>query len=121
MILFLDDNPYRTKKFKSEVPQAFTAETAQEMIALLTKEEEVEMLFLDHDLGGKEYVNSDEANCGMEVVRWIIAHQPKIGQVVIHSCNPPAAQRMEDALAAAGYDVVRVPFPSLKLQAIKPQ
>ncbi len=128
MILFLDDDHNRTKKFKSSVPWAYTAETAQEMISLLKKcienNEVVEMLFLDHDLGLRQFVDSSDPNTGMEVVRWLEEYQqykavPKIDQIIVHSCNPPASYAMEAALKNLGYEVVRIPFPNLKLENIE--
>ena len=123
MILFLDDDHNRINKFRASVPWANIVETAQDMISLLKKctenKEHIEMLFLDHDLGGEQFVNSDRPDTGMEVVRWIAINKPKIDQIVVHSCNPPAAYRMEDELKDLGYDVLRIPFPSLKLETIK--
>jgi uroporphyrinogen-III synthase len=110
MILFLDDDKYRTAKFRSTVPSAFTAETAGEMIALLKKSEVVKHLFLDHDLGNEQFVSSEIENCGMEVVRWIVANKPNIEHIVVHSLNGYAAEEMKAKLKDAGYDVERIPF-----------
>ena|ERR1700723_2550299 len=114
MILFLDDNLDRTKAFKSYFPQAITTETAQETIDVLAnKENEFELVFLDHDLGGETYVDSSGKNTGMEVVRWIVANKPKVGKFVVHSCNIYAATAMTDTLLREGYEVERIPFTYL--------
>jgi CheY-like chemotaxis protein len=114
MILFLDDNKYRTKTFKSNVPQATTTETAEGMIALLKNcIEPVDVLYLDHDLGGKEYVSSSDKDCGMEVVRWIIENKPIIAKIVVHTCNPSAGKEMQAKLVEAGYNTDYIPFTSL--------
>ena len=114
MILFLDDDSNRTKKFRSYFPAASTAATADEMISLLQSSEEFEAVFLDHDLGGEQYADSNNKNTGMEVVRWIETNQPIVEQFVIHSCNYPAAQEMASRLRALGYSkVFTTPFPSL--------
>ena len=69
------------------------------------------MIFLDHDLGGEVYVDSDIENCGMEVVRWFEEVRPDFkGMIIIHSWNAPAAYDMEARLSRAGYTVRRTPF-----------
>lgn len=118
MILFLDDDKYRTKRFKSVIPSAFTAETADQMVALLSKitdAEPAESVFLDHDLGGEVYVDSSLPNTGMEVVRWIVANKPAINQIIVHSLNHSAASRMVSHLKEQGYNVEAIPFTALFL------
>lgn len=95
--LFLDDNKERTKTFLRSVPSSDTALTAKECIEKL-KEEEYDCVFLDHDLGGEIYVESEREDCGMEVVRWIVENSPKIKKIVIHTCNTPAATEMYNKL-----------------------
>ena len=117
MILFLDDNPHRTKKFLSEVPSAICTTTAQGMIDLLKKlTEPAKFVFLDHDLQGETHVDSRGANTGMEVVRYIEKNKPSIEKIVVHSCNYPAAVQMTERLANIGYDVQRIPFSCLKFE-----
>lgn len=114
-ILFLDDNPTRTRAFRSEVPSAVCVETAADCIKLLD-EREWDYVFLDHDLGGEEWVGSDREDCGMEVVRWLIANRPQFirdlnpPKVIVHSHNHPAANEMTFKLRDAGYNVMKVPF-----------
>ncbi len=110
MILFLDDDPRRTKTFQSHVPQAMCAATAMDMINLLSSYGEVAIAFLDHDLGGEQFVDSNRPDCGMEVVRWVVANRPNVKQFIIHSLNTPAAQSMEISLIEAGYEAIRIPF-----------
>jgi hypothetical protein len=74
------------------------------------KGNEWDIMCLDHDLGGETYVDSDNKNTGMEVVRWIVANKPKIGQIFVHSYNVGAAHVMAQDLSKAGYAVVRAPF-----------
>jgi DNA-binding NarL/FixJ family response regulator len=116
MILFLDDDPYRTKRFRMTYPSAHTFETAQQIIDALDRlEAPAEVVFLDHDLGGETFVDSSNKNTGMEVVRWIEEHRPPIDKIVVHSMNHPAAERMGYRLEASGYEVSIVPFITLKL------
>jgi hypothetical protein len=120
MILFLDDNPERLFLFKSSVPSARLAATAEEMIDLIKRHKgsDIECLYLDHDLGGKIYVDSNDKETGMEVVRWIIENHPSIKNIVIHSHNTDAAQLMLVALLRAGYVVECIPFIDLKLREL---
>lgn len=111
-ILFLDDNQYRIFVAISKLGddnEISIVMTAQEAIEMLEKHV-FDVVYLDHDLGGKVYQSSDEENCGMEVVRWIIKNLPPIGKIVIHSWNIPAAMRMKEMLWRAGYNVVQSPF-----------
>ena len=111
-VLFLDDNPDRTKKFRSWFPSAETAETADEIIALLIKGD-TDHLFLDHDLGGEVYVDPDLPNTGMAVVRWIEENKPSIEKIIIHSLNADRAVEMVVRLTLAGYQASRNPFTKL--------
>jgi CheY-like chemotaxis protein len=112
-ILFLDDDEQRIAAFQKRITDAKIARTAKEMIDLLTANEIVDLLFLDHDLGGEIYVKSDREDCGMEVVRWIVANKPKLGSVFVHSHNEPAAIEMVAKLMDAGYSANWMPFSSL--------
>jgi hypothetical protein len=103
---------------KYSCPSAFCAETAEQMIALLQKHAGPDVFaFLDHDLGGKQWVDSAEKNTGMEVVRWIVANKPPLKHVVVHSHNNIAAKEMRLKLADAGYSVEEVPFYRLDFDA----
>jgi hypothetical protein len=113
-IAFLDDDAVRTKKFLSSTPSAQTAVTAEEMIALLQKEQEWEYVFLDHDLGGEIFVDPNNKNTGSEVARWIVANKPKITSIIVHSLNFDASRRMVSDLVKAGYNTHYIPFTSFK-------
>lgn len=114
VVVFLDDNPNRTKLFRSQHPYADTCETSQACIGLLSKymerNEDITYLFLDHDLGGEIHVDSSREDTGMEVVRWMQENTPAVGTVVVHSHNQPAAANMVSKLHSAGYHVVGLPF-----------
>ena len=117
IILFLDDCPRRTKKFRSKYPCAKTAETAQGIIEKIDQEKTIDCLFLDHDLGGQHYVDSAEKNCGMEVVRHLVKNpHTGITKVIVHSLNRPAGIEMTQKLKDAGYKAVYFPFINLDLK-----
>ena len=114
-ILFLDDNNERIetaiKYFSSDDYDLMIAKTAHHAIKLL-KIQGFELVYLDHDLGGEVFVNSNREDCGMEVVRWMCSNKMKInvGRVIVHSWNYPAATEMRNKLKDAGYDVCQSPF-----------
>lgn len=119
-VLFLDDNKNRTKRFCSELPFAHTAETAQGMIELIQKHrnEKIDFIFLDHDLGGEVMVSSNREDCGMEVVRWLVTNKTNVEQVIAHTLNYDAGKEMVAKLREVGYEAMHVPFIRL-MQTIK--
>lgn len=112
-ILFLDDSKERTRIFSSWIPSADTAETADEFINLIKKNKEIDLAFLDHDLGATTFQNSNDKNCGMEVVRWICKNKPSIKNIVIHSLNYSASLEMKSKLEDYGYKVHKIDFLTL--------
>lgn len=94
-VIFLDDNEERQKYFKSQLPFAKQTWTAEDTIEMIEKQEDkIDFLFLDHDLGGEIYVDTDREDCGMEVVRWLMSNDKKIDHIIIHSFNSDAAKEM---------------------------
>ena len=95
--LVLEDDHNRARKFKQRFLErgwsGIFTETAKEAIEHL-KTTDFDIVFLDHDLGGEVFVNTDGSNTGSEVARWM-AKNPKKGYVVIHSLNTPAALVMQ--------------------------
>jgi|WetSurMetagenome_2_1015567.scaffolds.fasta_scaffold02116_19 CheY-like chemotaxis protein len=107
-ILFLDDDPYRQKWFKSMLPSAVCVWTAEDAIAELPGQQ-WDFVFLDHDLGGEAYVDSKRPDTGMEVARWLRENQVSIATVVLHSMNPAGRANMKSALEPI-YFVLEIPF-----------
>lgn len=115
-VFVLEDNEERIKWFRSHYPSAMVYTTAAEAIKWLTVSKssvEWDLIFLDHDLGGTSYADSNSPLHGMEVVRWIEQNHPKAKRIIIHSLNYPAAIEMEKRLHEAGYPVYRMPFHRL--------
>ena len=114
-VLVLEDNEDRVRKFRRElvgnvVDFALDAEAALAFIGAHA----YDLIFLDHDLGGEEMVDSGGANTGYRVAS-CLARDGKNGaaRVVLHSCNPSGAGMMALALPHA----VRAPFVSLDIAA----
>ena len=112
--LFLDDSKERTKFFKQYFPNAKCVETAKECIEKLS-EEDWDVVFLDHDLGGKVMVSESELETGSEVVRWIKNNKPKVKAFILHSLNFPARENMYKNLLDCGYKVKEIPFIQISI------
>jgi CheY-like chemotaxis protein len=98
-ILILEDDHYRHLAFEKALVGNYVkiVETAQECIALL-KDESWGALFLDHDLGGEQMVESGDGT-GYEVACWLEEYTQRIPPlVIIHSLNPGGAAKMNAAL-----------------------
>lgn len=113
-LIFLDDDENRCNLVRKKLPGMVKyAHTAQDCIKRIQEMEEISILFLDHDLGGEVYVDTDREDCGMEVVRWIENNNPLIRNIVVHSMNKPAADEMVQRLQDASYNASYVPFTVL--------
>jgi len=111
-ILFLDDDEKRIDTFGKKIYPDFAniVTTASTAIQYLNSIPSWDYVFLDHDLGGEQLVDSNRKDCGMEVVRWIVQHKPNIDQIVVHSWNSPAGNEMVAKLRDAGYNAEYKPF-----------
>jgi DNA-binding response OmpR family regulator len=106
-ILILEDDFDRMDSFRDNLKdhKVVIVHTAQECIDML-KDHEWDMLFLDHDLGGEQMVDSEEENTGATVAKFLSRNlKYKPPTVIIHSMNPPGAQYMMDLLPGS----LRVP------------
>jgi hypothetical protein len=112
-ILFLDDRSKRIhsaiKKFANDDLTIVT--NVKECLRFLS-EEEWDVVYLDHDLGGEEFCDPDSPTCGMEIVRYIgkteYPIKKKWPEFIIHSSNVFAATLMEDGLDELGFSVKRM-------------
>ena len=100
-ILFLDDNLQRHQAFKDKFPQHDTTyvETAEAAIECF-KNNEYDVACLDHDLGGRAYVNSfGEEPTGYTVAKWLSENPDRQPNTIyIHSFNPVGAANMHSLL-----------------------
>lgn len=110
-IVFLDDDPNRQKVFGTACSGAVIyTTTAQQTIEAIISLPEIDVLFLDHDLGGEVYVDSSREDTGAEVARWIKDYKPVIHNIVIHTYNSAGAKTMLHLLR--DYNVSYMPFAS---------
>ena len=112
-ILFLDDNMERIKKIKRCIKSLIITKTVEQTIRELEKCEEWNIVFLDHDLGGEEHVDSNRKDSGMEVARWIVNNNVNIHHIIVHTLNGPAGEDMVSLLKENRYKAEYVPFTKL--------
>lgn len=116
LIFILEDNPKRMVKFHRAtighlVHHADNVEDAARLVALY----KYDILFLDHDLGGEQFVDSSEDNTGYQLAKFITSStQNRYTPCVIHSCNPDGAKNMAHAIPHA----VRMPFVSMDIKSV---
>lgn len=114
-VLFLDDDQRRHEVVKPLLVghNCVMVETAQEAIEALAGDR-FDLALLDHDLGGKHYVDSEDPTTGYRVAEFISImppnHRPSL--VVVHSFNEPGGKRMVHVLKDAGVNAEYVPFGS---------
>lgn len=118
-ILFLDDMNERHEAFQKTVgvpvDHVFTAAWAIKML----KEEKYDQVFLDHDLSIDDILvapgEPTKEPTGMDVVDHILTMEEPPAEVVVHSANPAAADRMGQKLREhpAGIRVLVQAFPTL--------
>lgn len=110
IIFILEDNLHRIDLFSAKLKDKFNLKifmdvyTAIEGIdELIESGKTVEMMFLDHDLGGLEFVNSEDENTGFQFAQYIKknGYISYIKEIVIHSMNSTGAERMKQVLPMA--------------------
>lgn len=106
-ILILEDDAERIKLFRQNLigHDLDITDSSKQAIKLL-KSNKYNVIFLDHDLGGKQNVASGE-DTGYEVALWLSKNpERKPNQIIIHSYNPVGRQNMKavlpDAIIAPG-------------------
>lgn len=75
---------------------AETAEYAKEIFL----EVNPKVVFLDHDLGGRIFVNSKDPETGYTFAKWMAKNDPdyKKRTIIIHSANPGGSKNIQAAL-----------------------
>lgn len=97
--------------FLKENPQATWVTTVAECLARL--DQPWDEVHLDHDLGGKTFVDSQDQDCGMEVIRWLCkeprAHL-KDSRFFVHTHHAAAGLLMVLQMRGYGYKAEFRPF-----------
>lgn len=126
-IFILEDCPERIKQFNRRLigNNIFIYDRVDHAIYSIIDKmmsgNKIDTFFLDHDLGGEQYVSSDQFNTGTTFVKFLCQEHIRqfIGtetQIIIHSLNGPARDIMESYLLNAGYsNITKFPFAWTKI------
>ena len=111
-ILILEDDPTRVVSFEKwfKKDELTITDSSDKAISLLEKIK-YDIIMLDHDLGGRHYVDSKEYDTGFRVAAAIPASINKETRVIIHSHNPVGAQNMKNILNSP--NAIVLPFGQL--------
>lgn len=110
-IIILEDSIERIRTFKKELHghDLFFFDQVSEAKEALTLLGPFDVIFLDHDLDDKVFVNSNEENTGYQLAKYIAENNIKFDQIIIHSMNPAGVSKMKGILPNA----ICAPFPVL--------
>ena len=118
-IFILEDTTERIESFKSRLSKhdltIFTdnATEAQEAI----KNNNYDIILLDHDLGSKHGMDSVEQDTGYQFALIMVNNNlQKDATIIIHSMNPTGANHILNLLRLHDYNVQWIPFSMLKLE-----
>ena len=118
-VLIVEDDEVRCAWFRARLKgwEIDITCDAQRAIELLS-ERDYAAILLDHDLIEEHYFSDaeDDERTGYAVAHWLAEHpdRQRDATILIHSLNYTGAQRMLDALIAAGRDAEHVPFHYLR-------
>ncbi len=115
-IFILEDDDGRIQIFKNILDSSHNAiycDNAKDALTILS-ENKFDVIFLDHDLGGLVYVDSEDPNTGFQVAKNISSDVEKYKNVkiIIHSWNPVGAINMFNVLVEKGMKSYCIPFGS---------
>lgn len=117
-ILILEDNEERIKFFKKKLDkyhQTVYFDNVGKAIEYINNNE-VDILFLDHDLDQRIFVSSDEENTGFQFAKYIKKSGKTFDQIIIHSMNCMGSKKMEEELSCSTKDLQRTPFYLLRMR-----
>jgi len=108
-IFILEDDPNRMKTFKKalsghSIDHATNCEEGRTIVSSNT----YDLIFLDHDLGGEQMVDSSHENTGYQLAKFMKenGYNTEV-PCIVHSCNPDGADNIASLLCHA----VKIPFP----------
>ena len=111
-ILILEDDQTRVVSFQKwfKEDDVTVTDSSDKAISLL-EETKFDLIMLDHDLGGRHYVASEEYDTGFRVAKAIPDSINKDTRIIIHSHNPIGAQNMKNILKSS--NALIIPFGQL--------
>ena len=114
VVVILEDDKNRIKSFKSKLfdkSEIFHFTNVKDCFTFIsTTDKKIDMIFLDHDLDNRIYVNSNEENTGYQMAKKIKEHYGEdYPEIIIHSLNPAGADNILSILTRGQ----KIPFPVL--------
>ncbi len=110
-ILILEDSGERIRLFKAylEKHDLHFFDNVQDAVEGIRNLGPFDVLFLDHDLDNRIYVDSDEPNTGYQLAKWIAENDVQFKKIILHTHNPAGARKMKSVLPQARI----IPFTNL--------
>jgi CheY-like chemotaxis protein len=101
-IFILEDMDERIDAYRKKFPTdtLTVARTAKEAIEILEKNLNFDLICLDHDLGLRAFVDSNDENTGYQVAKFLSMKYVSC-PIIIHSLNPVGAKNMQMCLPQA--------------------
>ncbi|MGB9180010.1 MAG: cyclic-phosphate processing receiver domain-containing protein [Pyrinomonadaceae bacterium] len=117
-ILIVEDDPMRCVWFAKRFAESVCDVTCDVRQAIKwLREEEYDLILLDHDLIEEHYYSTDDdERTGYAVAAWLAAHpdSQRDAVIVVHSLNFYGAERMVEVLIEAGREAEHIPFHELE-------
>lgn len=106
-VFILEDDPNRMKIFRRNlighpISHADNVHDAKKILS----GKKFDYIFLDHDLGGKTYVDSNDPNTGYQLAKWIASKSIPYQRLIVHSLNTVGAQNIQSVIP----DAELIPF-----------
>jgi len=114
-VLVVDDSHDRLDWFQKYLGTAICAETSEDAISLLTNKDTFDTVFLDHDAGCDVVDGKITFVTFMPVIEHLVALGFD-GDIVIHTGNIPAAQRIQSTLRYLGGTLTLAPYGTFYLK-----
>lgn len=111
-VLILEDSIARIETFKKKLSHDYDLyffDEVSDAIEAINLIGPFDIIFIDHDLGNRIYVPSEEPNTGYQLAKYISENKIKYNQVIVHSMNAVGSARIKDVLP----DAIIAPFPTL--------
>lgn len=114
-IFLLEDDPYRIVAFEAALVPKHKLTIKRWLQgpggAYRAWEPPYDLVLLDHDLGGRQFQSSFEAESGYAFARYLGGAKPEDrSPLIVHSWNPTGADNMHKMLDRAGWPAFRWPF-----------
>ena len=119
-IMILEDSAERVISFYNMFNnQSLTIVNTAEDAINLVNYIKFDVIFLDHDLGERVYVDSEEKNTGYQVAKILSDSMNSKTPIIIHSWNPIGVKNMKNTLKNHKAQVVDIPFGNFDQNLLK--